>query len=169
MTHRGTRLLAALEAHRAAVTERFDALPPHLVHQSPGGRAWSLAQLGDHFLRVDAELALDGAPASALARSTSRGRSRALQGVLSLPVRIPAPPSARGVMPSAAPSWPDVREQWAALRARWRSASPAAGRVAYRHPLAGPFLVDDALAFLLAHHRHHDAQIRRTLAALGAE
>ncbi|PAP76127.1 hypothetical protein BSZ37_06535 [Rubrivirga marina] len=155
-----------LDAHRAAFAARLDALPSAVVHAAPAPGAWSLAQLAEHFVRIDAGLTLTGPPASAIVRATSGARRRALAGVLSLPLRIPAPPSAAGVMPSADPRWPEVRDRWDDVRAEWRS-TPAEGAVAYRHPLAGPFLFDDALAFLLAHHRHHDAQVERTLAALG--
>lgn len=159
--------LAPLDAHRARVTALLDALPPAVVHQRPAPDAWSLAQLAEHFVLIDGGLRFDGPPASALARATSGVRSRAIRSVLALPLRIKGPPSAQYVMPTAAPRWPEVRERWAALRAGWRRARPAPGAVGFDHPIAGPFLFDDALAFLLAHHRHHDAQIRRTLKALG--
>ena len=110
----------------------------------------------------------DGPPISAASRATSRLRSTGIQAVLALPLRIEGPPSAAYVMPSPSPRWPDVRERWAALRSRLADVGrPAPGAVGFAHPIAGPFLWDDALAFLLAHHRHHDAQVRRTLAALG--
>ena len=157
-------LLKDLERHRTAFAERLDGLDPEVVHAAPRPGAWSLAQLAEHFARIDAGLDLDGPPAAPLARATSRARASLLCAVLSLPVRIPAPPSARGVMPSADPRWPTVRESWATLRAGWSVGAVKPGRVAYRHPLLGPFLLDDALRFLRAHHRHHDAQVRRTLA-----
>ena len=164
-TRRG-RLLGALGAHRAGLAARLDALPDAVVHAPPGPGAWSLAQLAEHLALIDGGLVLDGPPASPAARATSRARSLGVRSVLALPVRIPAPPSAAGVMPSAAPRWPEVRERWAAVRAGWGRGPAGARAVAFRHPLAGPFLLDDALAFLLAHHRHHDAQVRRTLAAV---
>ena len=163
MTRRAS-LLAALEAHRAALASRLDALPEAAVHAAPAPGAWSLAQIADHLCRVDAALA-DGGPAGPGVRATSGARCAALRAVLALPLRIPAPPSAAGVMPDAEPRWPAVRARWAGVRAAWPEVGPDA--VAYRHPLFGPFLPDDALAFLLAHHRHHDAQVARTLAALG--
>ena len=63
--------------------------------------------------------------------------------------------------------WPDTRDRWAETRRRWSAADPADDAVVFRHPIAGPLAWPDALAFLLAHHRHHDAQIARTLRALG--
>ncbi|WP_412061053.1 DinB family protein [Rubrivirga sp. IMCC45206] len=168
MTRRA-RLLAGLDAHRAAFSARLDGLPDAVVHTRPAPGAWSLAQLAEHLLLIDGGLTPDGPPAGPLARATSGVRSAGIRAVLSLPARIPAPPSAQAVMPSPAPRWPDVRRRWAALRAGWREWGPRAGTVAFRHPLAGPFLPDDALAFLLAHHRHHDAQVRRTLAGLARE
>ena len=166
MTRRA-HLLRALDAHRAALADRLDGLPEAVVHAAPAPGAWSLAQLAEHLLLIDSGLTFDGPPASPAARATSRLRSAGIQAVLALPLRIEGPPSARYVMPSAAPRWPEVRERWAALRAGWQRPSGGARAVAFRHPIAGPFLLDDALAFLLAHHRHHDAQVRRTLAAVG--
>ncbi|PAP79339.1 hypothetical protein B1759_13470 [Rubrivirga sp. SAORIC476] len=165
MTRR-LRLLHALDAHRVALTARLDALPEAAVHASPAPGAWSLAQVAEHLLRIDSGLRFDGPPASPLARATSGVRSAGIQGVLRLPLRIPAPPSAGPILPSAAPRWPEVRDRWAGLRAGWAGADAEAGTVAFRHPLAGPFLLDDALAFLLAHHRHHDAQVERTFGSV---
>ena len=167
MTSRSHSLLNALDAHRVEVTARLDALPESIVHAVPSPGAWSLAQLAEHILRIDGGLQIDASPAPLWVRATSPVRSRLLCRFLSLPIRIPAPPSAAGVMPSAEPRWADVRQRWAVMRARWRSALERPEVVAYRHPILGPFLLEDALAFLLAHHRHHDAQIRRTLTALG--
>ena len=168
MTRR-LRLLHALDAHRAELTARLDALPEASVHAAPAPGAWSLAQLAEHLLLIDSGLRFDGARPSAPVRVTSRLRSTGIQAILALPLRIVGPPSAQYVMPSAAPRWPEVRERWAALRAGWMAEIEAADpkAIAFLHPIAGPFLLDDALAFLLAHHRHHDAQVRRTLAGVG--
>ena len=160
-------LLDRLDAHRSRVAGLLDGLPAEVVHRRPAPGAWSLAQLAEHFVLIDAGLAPDGPPAPPWARATSAVRCGAIRSVLALPLRIVGPPSAQYVMPSDDPRWPDVRARWAALRAGWRRASPVRGAVAFGHPIAGPFLWNDALAFLLAHHRHHDAQVRRTLRALG--
>ncbi len=167
MTARSLRLLDGLDAHRAAFSARLDAVPDALVHARPGPEAWSLAHLAEHLLLIDGGLRADGPAVSAAGRATSRARSTAIRSVLALPLRIKGPASAASVMPSASPRWPDVRERWTALRADWRTWAPAPGAVAFAHPIAGPFLWDDALAFVLAHHRHHHAQTARTLRALG--
>ena len=157
--------LDALEAHRVRFSRQLNALDPAIVHASPGSGAWSLAQIAEHLLLIDRELGFDGEPSSWLGSIRSRVGSVALRSVLSLPVRILAPPSAQSVMPSESPSWPEVREAWDSLRSSWRTAlsdvSPDA--IVYPHPLAGRLCREDALAFLLAHHRHHDAQVQRTL------
>ena len=165
MTRRAA-LLRALGAHRAEFADTLDALPAEAVHRSPAPGAWSLAQLAEHFVLIDGGLRSDGPVAGRAARATSGARCLAIRSVLAFPLRIQGPPSAQHVMPSAAPEWPEVRERWGRLRAQWREAEVRPGAVAFLHPIAGPFLADDALAFLLAHHRHHDAQVRRTLAAL---
>ena len=167
------RQLHALDAHRAAFARQLDALPDAVVHAAPAPGAWSLAQLAEHLLRVDRELDRSAErpverATGGLRRLRSRVGRRALEGILGLPVRIPAPRSAAAVMPSESPCWAEVRAAWDALRAGWQDlggADPA--WLVYRHPIAGPLRLDDALAFLLAHHRHHDVQVRRTLAQLG--
>ena len=157
-------LLRDLEAHREALTRLLDGLPADAVHARPSPGAWSLAQVAEHLALIDAGLRLGGPKLSAAGRATSPARAAALRAVFALPIRIPAPPGAEAVMPSESPSWPEVRARWAATRAGWRGApARSAGRVAYDHPLLGPFRLRDALAFLRAHHRHHDAQVRRTL------
>ncbi|MEO0558866.1 MAG: DinB family protein [Bacteroidota bacterium] len=168
MTATVHRQLERLDAHRLEFCRQLEALDSHALDASPSPGAWSLAQIAEHFFRIDQGLDLTGAPSTVLGRVRSRLGSLALRGVLSLPVRIPAPPSAQAVMPSDAPSWPSVREAWTALRSSWRQALPEvpSSTIVYRHPLAGPLCRDDALAFLLAHHRHHDAQVRRTLRQL---
>ena len=160
--------LIALEAHRTTLLARLDALPPARLAESPAEGAWSLAQIVDHLARIDSGFCLDGPTASPFARATSRARCAVLRSVLALPLQIPAPPGAGRVMPSAAPDYASTCGAWSARREGWRrglaEADPEA--VALRHPLLGPFVLRDALAFLLAHHRHHNAQVERTLAAV---
>lgn len=164
--------LDALDAHRLGLTRLVAALPPEVARRKPDPHAWSLAQLLDHLLRIDRALHLDGPPAGPVVRSTSRARGLAIRGVLSLPIRIPAPPGAASVMPAPDPEPAATMQAWAALRQTWRErlgTADAERRVAFRHPIAGPLCLPDALAFVLAHHRHHDAQVRRTLRALGLD
>jgi hypothetical protein len=163
------RRLDALDDHRLRLVERVDALGAGAWARPAAPGAWSAAQLADHLLRIDAFLRLDGRPGAAGA--TSGLRRRALGAVLGLPLRIPAPPGAEAVMPAAAPHYPDVRDRWAALRADWRRtmddfSEADLRRMAYRHPLLGPFALPDALDFLLDHHRHHDPQLERIAAAV---
>lgn len=161
-------LFHALERHRVALTERLDGVPAEIVARRPGPEQWSLTQIVDHLARIDRGLRLDGPAASRVVRGTSGARGRVLAWALGLPLRIPAPPGAGPVLPSASPEYAAVRDAWAERRADWRrqwdEVNPNA--VAFRHPLMGPFVLRDALAFLLAHHRHHDAQVERTLAAV---
>lgn len=163
-------LFGSLEAHRDRLSALAWSLPDATLRRRPAPGAWSLAQLLDHVVRIDRGLDLDGGRLGRIAAATSRARGGLICAVLALPVRIPAPPGARAVMPSADPDPEATLEAWADLRSGWSErlgASTAEATVAYRHPIVGPLSVPDALAFLLAHHLHHDAQVRRTLAALG--
>ena len=163
-------LFRALEDHRTALVARLDALSPEAVHARPGAGEWSPAQIVDHLLRIDRALRLDGPLATAAVRRTSRARAATIRGILALPVRIPAPPGAEAVLPAEAPDYAATRDAWAEHRGLWRQRLPDVPPeiVAFRHPFAGPFVVRDALAFALSHHRHHDAQVERALAALAA-
>ncbi len=164
--------LDALETHRLGLTRLVASLPAGAARRQPSPRAWSLAQLLDHLHRIDRGLHLDGLVASPVVWATSGARGALICAVLALPVRIPAPPGAASVMPSADPDLDATVVAWAALRRRWAECLGAMRpederRIAFRHPIVGPLCVPEALAFVLAHHRHHDAQVRRTLHALG--
>lgn len=159
-------LLDALDAHRDRLTRRLAALPEADVRRRPAPHAWSLAQIADHLLRIDRGLRLDGPAAGPVVRATSPVRGRLICAVLALPLRIPAPPGVTSILPGPDPDPVETLAAWAALRQTWRvPLNPAV--VAFRHPVVGPLCVPDALAFLLAHHRHHDAQVARTCTALG--
>ena len=159
-------LLGALDAHRDRLTRLVASLPEAAVRRRPAPRAWSLAQIADHLLRIDRGLCLDAPPAGPLVRATSAARGRLICGVLALPLRIPAPPGVAHILPGPDPDPAETLAAWAALRQTWHApADPTA--VAFRHPIFGPLCAPDALAFLLAHARHHDAQVARTCAALG--
>jgi hypothetical protein len=165
--------LDALDEHREGLSALVSSLPVETVRRRPAPGAWSLAQLLDHLLRIDRGLDFGARPGSRLVRATSPARSAAVRAVLALPIRIPAPPGAAAVMPAPDPDVLATLLEWGRLRASWRERMAEAtaadlDRLAFRHPLAGPFCLPDALAFLLAHHRHHDAQVRRTLQALAA-
>lgn len=158
-------LLDALDAHRDRLTHLIASLTEADVRRRPAPRAWSLAQIADHLLRIDRGLRLDGPDAGRFVRATSGARGRLICAVLALPLRIPAPPGVTSILPSPDPDPAETLAAWAALRQTWRvPLDPAT--VAFRHPLVGPLCGPDALAFLLAHHRHHDAQVARTCAAL---
>ena len=160
--------LGALETHRLALSARLDALPPEAVHARPASGGWSLAQIVQHEYKIDRGLMLDGPRASAPVRRTSGVRGGVLSAILSLPLRIPAPPGTERILPDEAPDYAATRDAWAELRGLWRQRLPgvAPHAVAFRHPLFGPFVLRDALAFLLSHHRHHDAQVTRTIRAV---
>ena len=165
-------LLDALESHRLALTARLDALPAGAVHQSPAPGAWSPAQIAEHLVRIERTMRLDGRLASPLAATVASAKTVLMNGILALPVRYPMPPGAVSrIAPSPQSDWDEVKAEWETLRSSWREALPALTKrtVVFKHPLIGLLCVPDALRFVLAHHRHHDAQIARTLAAVAPE
>lgn len=162
-------LLDALDAHRGRLSRLIAGLPAADVRRRPAPRAWSLVQIAEHLLRIDRGLRVGGPPAGPLTRATSPARRALIAGVLALPLRIPAPPGVRHILPGPDPDLAATLGAWAALRQAWRRQIDAADpdAVVFRHPVVGPLCGPDALAFLLAHHRHHDAQVARTCRALG--
>ena len=161
--------LDLLESRRLALTARLDALPDDLVHRAPAPDAWTLAQIAEHFVRIEQTLRLSGKPATPLTAVTSGVRNAFMKGLLALPVRLPMPTGAASrIAPSPDPRWDEVRAEWELLRSEWREVLPTLPprTVVFKHPIIGLLPVPDALEFVLAHHRHHDAQIERTLAAV---
>ena len=164
-------MLDRLETRRLDLTARLDDLPDDLVHAAPSPGAWSLAQIAEHFLKIEQTVRLSGRPASALTYATRGVRNGLMSGMLALPMRYPMPPGAVSrIAPSADARWKTVRSDWETLRASWREALPALPprTVIFKHPIIGLLPVADALRFVLAHHRHHDRQIECTFAAVSA-
>lgn len=161
----------ALEAHRRALSSRLQSLPPAVVSAAPGPDAWSLAQIVDHIVRIESSVRPEGRDGSRIEVLTSPVRAGMVRAVLVLPIRVPAPPGATHIFPEATPDLDARLEAWANRRDAWREVLDAAqphelDRMVLKHPLAGRFRWPDTLRFLLTHHRHHDAQIERTLAAV---
>ncbi len=161
----------ALDAHRVALAARLRALPTSVTSTSPRPGAWSLAQIVDHFQRIESSVRPEGRDGSRYEVLSSPARAGLVRGVLALPVRIGVPPGADAIRPADAPDLDAGLDAWAARRQSWRDALDGAtaadlDRMVVLHPLAGRFRWPDTLRFLLAHHRHHDAQIERTLAAV---
>ena len=133
--------LDALEARRLALSARIDALPPEVVHQAPAPGAWSLAQIADHFVRIERTVRLEGKPATALTAATAGlTRNGLMTGLLALPLRLPMPPGAVSrIAPSPDARWAEVKAEWEALRAAWREALPALPprTVVFKHPVIG--------------------------------
>lgn len=125
----------------------------------------------DHIVRIESSVRPEGRDGSRVEIVSSPVRSGLVRGVLALPIRIQAPPGAPEILPADAPDLDALLDVWAARRDAWRdvleTATPAAlDRMVLLHPLAGRFRWPDTLRFLLSHHRHHDLQVERTLAAV---
>ncbi|MEL7362435.1 MAG: DinB family protein [Bacteroidota bacterium] len=168
----------ALETQRTAFLAPLYALAESDRARKPSPKAWSLNELVHHLILIDTQ-ARDDLRRALAAPTRSAGptagvRFGLLRRVLALPVRIPAPPAADGVMPRDTPAfdtldtmWSDVRADMAALLA---TASPDRLRAAaFRHPIMGRFTLLDTLDFMHAHHAHHLPQRKRLLSAARIE
>ncbi|MEM8557541.1 MAG: DinB family protein [Bacteroidota bacterium] len=163
----------ALEAQRDAFLAPIRTLTEGERARKPSARAWSLNELVHHLLLIDTQ-ALDGITAAFAAPPRSAGvtaplRFGAIRCVLALPVRIPAPPAADGVMPRDTPDFATLDAEWTRVRTMLADCLLEAppdrfDAAAFRHPIMGRFTLLDTLDFVHAHHAHHLPQRKRLLA-----
>lgn len=167
-----------LEAQRHAYLDVVRPLSEVARARKPSADAWSLNELIHHLLLIDAGVlqdvrrAFERSPMSSGA--TAALRFGLLRRILALPVRIPAPPAAEGVMPRNTPDFAMLSAEWQRVRrelaALLDTATPERVQTAgFRHPIFGRFTLCDSLAFVEAHHAHHRPQLNRLLAAVADE
>ena len=159
------------EAH-ARLVARLTGAPDEAAHRSPGGGAWSVAQIGWHVAAVDGSFA--GLVSGELpgAKPLAEGvRERPWDEVVrGIPDKIDAGPR---VQPP-----PEVTRE-AALAALATSAArldaalaglaeDRATGLAVTHPIVGLVTIGQIGDWAAAHTIRHNAQAKRTLAALQA-
>lgn len=130
--------------------------------------AWNMVQVGHHVVIAEQRTA-DSIKKHRGIRSGKRGLhhrvgNMLLWGVLKTGIRVKNP------VPEAAPD-PDIElgglvELWEQARTNLEDVlSEVKERglqyAAYKHPIAGPFTVQDSLEFLVAHLDHHLRQLER--------
>lgn len=158
--------LARIETTRRLVLERAAVLAPERLTARPGHDKWSILDILEHL--VLAERDVFGDLAAAGVRLPPRRRFRdyvsfvVVMAVLrfGIPVRAPS----RGMLPTGARTLDDLRQDWEESHRRLRALIDAGDRTVtggaiFRHPVAGPLTMHQALAMLEVHLERHRRQI----------
>jgi hypothetical protein len=151
--------LDRLEAARARVLSLLEGRELAALDRPPGPGRWSALQVLHHVVEAEAGTL-------AYVRKKMQAGPALPRGAVSSRLRAPAVAAAvpDTVDPAALRArWEEVRREWRALVEAFPRA--LAGRLVFRHPVAGRLTLADTLAVLQAHLDHHVPQVKRALSA----
>ncbi len=165
--------LNAIDATRTEMLRTVAALDPEEQVWRATDSTWSAVEIIEHLVLAeqvvlgDVRTASTRVPHTAIARD--RVRALIVWAVLRFGVRVSVP--SESMRPSGAVSFSELRAQWIEqhqmLRAFAESLDARGRRKrVFRHPIAGPLNVLQALQLLDAHLRTHQRQLARVLDAL---
>jgi len=158
--------LTRIEATRRLVLERAAALTSERLTARPGHDRWSMLDILEHL--VLAERDVFGDLSTAGARQPQRRRVRdhvsfvVVMAVLRFGIPVKAP--SRGMLPTGARTLDDLRQSWEEHHRQLRAlidggTRAVTGGAIFRHPVAGPLTMRQALAMLEVHLDRHRRQI----------
>jgi uncharacterized damage-inducible protein DinB len=161
--------LEALERKTQALLDELETWPEELLQAHPPAGGWSVLEVLDHVIRVEAA-AIGAVRAEAgTGRRISwidRGRGVMVRLVLVTPIRLKVPAGAPGVVPKAPPTfsrcvqrWQRIREELGTLLRQLPEPDRQCGLM--RHPVSGWMNAAETVQFLAAHLEHHRYQIAR--------
>lgn len=173
MAHATATRLAQLERQREVVLNRVRSLGDDTLRTRPQPEAWSILEILEHLVVSEAVI-LQGLPPwvdleerpRTLAHRVKLLLVRMVLG-LGIPVKVPS----RRMLPSGTLGLDQVSAQWRSqhgwLHAFLAEAGPSAAHQAlFRHPVAGPITLHQALGLDLRHLRTHRRQIEARLREL---
>ena len=164
--------LDALGARRSRFEAETRALSENQMRFRPAPGTWSIAEVAEHLLQVEREVA----KAAMKPGVERRGRRRkpkewlgyvAFLAVVHLDWRIRVPQKVAGrVTPAAEPDMDKLWREWQELHAnlgRHLETVRAENlrEMAFKHPIVGPTSVRRMLPFMLQHFDHHMRQVGR--------
>ncbi len=163
---------ARLESMRNRLLANLDAHDEARLNQSPADGGWSPGQVLAHVIEAERMSLEYVRKRTQDPESTSRRTLRQwLNGVILTsamrsPLKFEVPPTVG--QPPEIVDLAALQRDWQQVRDGWReflSSFPPELRnnAIYRHPVAGPLSLDQALAFLVSHLRRHRKQIQRAL------
>jgi hypothetical protein len=162
------RAFENLECQKQALLERLASWPPQTIHYRPVNAGWSAIDVIDHLVRVEngliASLRANLPHGSPLALG-DQIRAFFLTALMRTPVRVKVPSAAASTMPAPGLELTGVITEWNTVRSRLRGLLDSVSlsqlrRGVFHHPVSGWMTVGQALAFLSAHIRHHEYQLR---------
>ena len=167
--------LASIERKRVALLEDVAALDQVMLTARPLPDKWSIREIVEHLVLAEDDVVGDFSTLDVRdAQPRDIGNHLRYLIVLSvLRLRIPVKAPSRAMLPTGGRSLAELRETWNDHHRRLRSfvaglTRSGAGRPIFRHPIAGPISVSQALVMLDAHLDSHVHQIRRRLRLLRA-
>ena len=149
--------------------------------QSPGSGQWSAAQVVQHLLVSETgigqymEKKLHEADKLQHSGFKAFLKSRLLRLALRLPfTRFKVPKYLAQLTPAELPPLPELKAQWEATRRhleRLLNEYPGnlLSRAIFKHPRSGMLTIHQTLDFMLDHVLHHQKQVERITAKVGAE
>lgn len=162
-----------LEAQRSALLRSLEKEAPQRLEQAPHAGAWSVAQVILHLAMADEGLIdhIDRKIAFGGHGEPSAGapfRLALLKIALASPLKFKAP-KVVATIPEV--SYVEATAHWKRVRERMEetfATIPEAiiGHGLIKHPSAGKFGLVQGLGFIHWHVKHHQPQIRRTLASV---
>lgn len=165
---RAQEIFDRLEDQRERFLATVDALSPEQRHFRAHQRAWCVLEVGHHVVLAEQRTASAVKRHRGMQSGKRRLRDRIgkalLWTVLKTGLRVKNP------VPEAAPDRDISREQleaaWERARSELRAFLEALQEAelkdaAYKHPIAGPFNVEESMVFLVGHLDHHLRQIDR--------
>ena len=161
-------LLDALDADRRALLDAVAAAGPEALHRQPRAGAWSVLEILDHLVTSERVILGGLADPSTLRaerpRAGERLRRALVWAVLRFRIRVKVP--SRRMLPQGGRDFAALQAAWeetfAWIRAFAEAGGAAKGAV-FRHPVAGPLTLRQALAMDRLHLRLHARQIARIL------
>ncbi|CAN5668043.1 hypothetical protein BH23GEM1_BH23GEM1_10770 [soil metagenome] len=170
--------LDALVARRTKFEAETRALSEAQLRFRPAEGAWSIAEVAQHVLHVEREVA-GAAMKPGVERRGRRRTPRELAGmiaflaVVKLNFRIRVPQKVAGrVTPAVDPDMEQLWAEWGDVHAGLALYLATVGEqnygeMAFRHPIMGPTSVRAMLPFFRNHFDHHMRQVRRIRATPG--
>jgi len=163
-------LTRELSATRVALLDRLRDATPAQLSTKPRSDAWSVLEILEHLVLAE-QTVLMGWPAySELVdkKRTAGNHIRYLIVMLVLKARIPVRVPSRRMVPTGTPTLNELEARWKSSEAWLHSyveQLDASGlrKAVFRHPVAGPVTVAQAMRMNLVHVRIHRRQIDKLL------
>lgn len=170
MTRRLLRRLEAVDARRRALLDEISALDPGTLERRPADGGWNLLEVVEHLVMAEVDVLgdLDAARERPSRRRTVRHRFGYLLVLAILGLGIPVKVPSQGMLPKGGRTLEELRAAWDDTHRRLRAYAASMDaeslrRAPFRHPVAGPLTLGQAVRMLEVHLRRHQGQIRRLL------